>query len=88
MQDPVYNGYWAEVIVHSNKRGKYNGLKIVDDIKPYVVQEDMWVKVGDNVEAFTGANQTIGTLVLRFFEWAKMDVALNNISSWLTVDII
>lgn len=88
MQDPTYNGFWAEVVVHSNKSGKYNGLKIVDDVKPFVVQEDMWVKVGDNVEAFTGANQTIGTLVLRFFERAKMDVALNNISSWLTVDII
>ena len=28
MQNPVYNGSWAEVIVHSNKSGKYKCLKI------------------------------------------------------------
>lgn len=88
MEDPVYKGSWAEVIVHSNESGKYNGLKIADNIKPYVVQEDMWVKVGDKVEAFTGANQTIGTLVLRFDNEGSMSSAINDISAWLSVEIV
>ena len=84
MEDPVYNGVWSEVIVHSNMSGKYNGLKIADAIRPYIVQKDMWVKVGDNVEAFTGANQTIGTLVLRFDSQEEANWYLAD-TSWLDV---
>lgn len=88
MHDPDYNGFWVEIIVHSNKTGKYNGLKIIDSIKPFVVQEDMWVRPGDDIEAFTGANQAIGTLVLHFSDQTKMETILNNTSSWLTVDVM
>lgn len=85
MEDPVYNGSWAEVIVHSNKTGIYQGINIKDTMKPYVLQEDIWVVPGDKVKSFIGANQTIGTLILRFDDACIMQNALKNIPSWLEV---
>lgn len=86
MHDPVYDGSWAEVIVHSNKSGKYVGLDIPTDFKnAHVVQEDMWVKPGGMVEEFTGANKTIGTLVLKFGSHAEAESALNTTDEWLKV---
>lgn len=88
MTDPVYDGHWAEVIVHSNKGGKYAGLQIPQDFKAaHVVQEDMWVKPGDMVEEFTGANKTIGTLVLRFDTHAEAERALDTVDEWLRVEV-
>lgn len=88
MTDPVYDGHWAEVIVHSNKGGKYAGLQMPPDFKvAHVVQKDMWVKPGDTVEEFTGANKTIGTLVLRFDTHAEAERALDTVDEWLKVEV-
>ena len=67
MSDPVYNGAWAEFILHSNKAGKFVSLNLDSSFAAkHIVQNDLWVNQGDQIKEFTGANQTIGTLVLRF----------------------
>lgn len=65
LTDPVYNGYWGEVILHSNQAGVFTGIEIDDEIKPYVEELDLWVKEGDEIHEFTGANETIGMLIFR-----------------------
>lgn len=66
LEDPTYCGYWGEVILHSNKTGVFKELYIEEEFrKRCVVEVDLWVKPGDHVRRFTGANETIGTLVLR-----------------------
>lgn len=67
LHDPIYDGAWAEYIIHSNKAGTFQRLEIDPDFeKKHVVERDLWVKAGDKVYDFTGANETIGTLILRF----------------------
>jgi len=80
-----YNGSWAEVIVHSNKSGIYRGVDILPEVKSHLIQKDIWVKPGDAVEEFTGANKTIGTLVLRFDTHAEAERALDTVDEWLKV---
>ena len=83
-QKPL-NGHWAEVILHAEEAGLFDRLEVAEDIKPYIVETDLWVKKGDKVEAFDGANQAIGTLVLRFPYAEMLDKAMANISSWCHV---
>lgn len=83
MSDPVYSGAWAELIVHSNRVGRFVSL----DIDPafaaeHLVQNDLWVKPGDSVAEFTGANQTIGTLVLKFDSHAQAEGFLARPNDW------
>ena len=86
MTDPAYSGSWAEFIVHSNKSGEFSSLEIAPDFAAkHLVQNDLWVRPGDKVPAFTGANQTIGTIVLRFDNQQEAEAALANPSSWLKV---
>ena len=83
MTDPVYKGAWAEFIVHSNKSGKFVSLDIDSQfVAEHVVQNDLWVKPGDSVSAFTGANQTIGTLVLKFDSHEQAEAALARPDAW------
>ena len=66
MRDPVYNGHWTEIILHSGRDGTFRALDIAPELESAVVQRDLWVKPGDAVERFSGANKAIGTLVMNF----------------------
>lgn len=61
-----YNGAWAELILHSDKAGIFRKLDIADELRPNVVEEDLWIEEGTQVGGFSAANEAIGTLVLRF----------------------
>jgi len=80
-----YNGHWAEVILHAPRAGRFAGLEIASSLKAQVIERDLWVKEGDAVEEFNGANAAIGTLVLRFDEKDEMEYAITHQSNWLTI---
>ena len=85
LSDPVYKGAWAEIILHSNKAGTFRRLDIAEDVRPCVVEEQLWVKDGDMVESFSGANKTIGTMVLNFPTKEELEKRMSDLDSWLTV---
>ena len=66
MRDPVYQGHWAEVILHSDRDGAYERVDLAPEVLPYIVEADYWVVPGERIERFSGANKAIGTLVLNF----------------------
>lgn len=83
MSDPIYNGAWAEFIVHSNKAGQFVSLDIDSDFAAeHLVQNDLWVKPGDSVAEFSGANQTIGTLILKFDSHKQAEGYLAKPETW------
>ena len=59
------NYIWVEIILHSHDDGTFEKLIIDDKIKNCIVELDLLVKPGDNVEAFSAANKMIGTAVLK-----------------------
>ena len=80
------NGHWAEVILHAEKSGKFVELKMSDTLrKRNVFQIDLWVKKGDTVEAFNGANNSIGTLILKFDSQEELENVLNEQKKWFEV---
>lgn len=85
---PVFNGYWAEIIVHSDKDGVFEEIIIEDDLSENnIVEVDMWVKKGERVNAFRGANDAIGTLVARFETKDKMSEFINNQTKTINVKV-
>ncbi len=80
-----YNGHWAEIILHADQDGIFDHLEISKDLPAEVVEEDLWVKQGDKVESFEGANNAIGTLVLKFQSAEELEKAITNQRKWLKV---
>lgn len=78
-------GYWYEHILHTNESGVYCGVEIDDRFKQNLIEYDLWVENGDFVSAFTGANETIGTLIFKFNEKTNMDELVNNLSEYIKV---
>lgn len=85
--DPVYDGAWAELILHSEEDGLYDGLDIKPGFEKFIVETDLWVKKGDEVHSFTGANFAIGTLVLRFDSQEELERYMDNISAFVKVKL-
>lgn len=86
IEQKPYNGHWAEIILHADKTGKFYELAIGrQEYNDYVVQTDLWVKRGDHVESFEGANNAIGTLVMKFPTAEELEYAITHQSDWLHV---
>ena len=85
IEQKPYNGHWAEIILHSDKDGIYDHLEISKGLPAEVVEEDLWVKQGDHVNSFEGANNAIGTLVLKFQSADELEYAITHQREWLKV---
>ena len=80
-----YNGHWAEIILHADKSGIFDHLEISKELPAEVVEEDLWVEKGDSVESFEGANNAIGTLVIKYPNAEILDYYINHIYEWIKV---
>ena len=85
MHDPVYHGHWSIVMLHASQNGVFRNLWIAEDAKPSVVEEDLWVQPGTPVEAFAGASNAIGSLVLNWSTEEERDTRMADVSSWVRV---
>lgn len=74
----VCDGYWAEIILHSNENGILDEVWISDEIVNNVVEKDVWIDTGKEVKQLSGANETIGTLILRFDTYESMKKVLDK----------
>lgn len=79
-----YNGCWANLIIHSDKDGIFNGIEISDEFQVMHVRDlFMYVKNGEEVHAFRKANDAIGSLFLYFDTRKEMNYALTNQNEWM-----
>lgn len=83
--DPVYDGCWAEVILHADNDGVFDKLWVEPSIEHCVIEQDLWVNAGDEVRSFTGANEAVGTLVLRFDTEEMLEQVMNNIPNYVKI---
>lgn len=76
---------WAEIILHSEKEGIFEKLWISEEISSNIVENDLWIETGTHVGGFSGANEAIGTMVLKFDSEIQMDNVLNNQNNYIKV---
>ena len=82
--DMPYDGLWAEIILHSDENGRFKELWIDPDCENFLVERDLWVSPGDEVERFSGANKAVGTLVVRFPDRETLNVRMADMS-WFKI---
>lgn len=82
---PEYRGYIAEVILHASCDGVFKSLDVAADKQRAVIETDLWVSPGDKVCGFKGANNAVGTLVLRFDTREELEDAMSDITSWCNI---
>ena len=87
IEQKPYMGHWAEIILHSDKDGLFESLYISKSMRSYVIEEDLWVMKGDAVHFFEGANNAIGTLIMKFNSQEQLKEALEKQGEWLHISV-
>jgi biotin carboxylase len=79
-------GYWSYYAVHSSKSGVLKEIKIDEDVKAnHIVESHLNYKIGDQVPAFTGANGSIGILIMKFDSMEEMLEMMDHSDNWIHV---
>jgi len=74
-----YTSYHAIVVLHSKHDGIFQSLDIDPAFEQsHVIERDLWVHNGDCVSGFTGANQSLGTLFLRFTAHDALEAVIEH----------
>lgn len=79
---------FAEIILHSEKEGTFKELWTSEKISDNIVEKDLWVKEGTKVGGFAGANEAIGTLVLRFKNQEELKKVIENQEEYVKVILL
>ncbi len=79
-------GFWSYFAVHSLKDGTLKNIQIRDDIAlNNIVENHIIKKPGDEIKAFTGANTTLGILIMKFCSMEEMLYMMDNSEDWIKV---
>jgi hypothetical protein len=81
-------GFWAYYAVHSLKDGVLDRVDILPEVEQRCVVENYLIKhPGDRISAFTGANTTLGCLLMRFESMEEMLKMMDHSEEWITVKL-
>lgn len=79
-------GYWSYYAVHSSKSGILKEINIDENIRSnHIVESHLNFKIGDQVPAFTGANGSIGILIMKFDSMEQMLDMMDHSEQWINV---
>lgn len=77
------NGFYSYYAVHSLRDGILREVKI--KAANHVLENHLLVKPGDETKAFTGANSTLGCLVMKFDSMKQMLDMMDHSEEWCMV---
>ncbi len=81
------DGYWAYYAVHSLKDGVLERIEISEEAQRMIVDNHIIKQPGDEISAFTGANTTLGCLVMRFASMEQMLHMMDHSEEWIQVHV-
>lgn len=87
VHEPNYKGHYCILVLHAEKPGYLENVLIAASFPGELIEKEIRVDIGAKVEAFSGANNAIGSLFLRFNTREEMDYALTHQQDWLTISI-
>lgn len=86
IHEPNYNGYYSILVLHNDLPGIFDHLEMDDDFRrKYVIEEEVRVDKGDRVSSFSGANNAIGTLFLKFDSHSELEFIMNSYRNYVHV---
>ncbi len=78
-------GFWAYYAVHSYEDGVLDEVKVRDDVKPMIIENHLIKHPGDHIEAFRGANSTLGCFVMKFDSMDQMLHMMDHSDEWIRI---
>lgn len=78
-------GFYSYFAVHSMEDGILEDVEFTEEGKKHILENHLVKKSGDEISAFTGANTTLGCLVMKFDTYDQMIHMMDHSEEWCTV---
>ncbi|MDR1728237.1 MAG: ATP-grasp domain-containing protein [Acidobacteriota bacterium] len=79
-------GFWSCYMIHSHESGILDDVWIDDSFRQdNLVEFEMLYNKGDAIDAFTGSNGTLGTMILKYGSSEEMIDKMDNMAKWVKV---
>ncbi len=80
------DGYYSYYAVHSYHDGILKEIQINPNVRnKYILEDHIIKKPGDEIKAFTGANTTLGILLMKFESMEQMLYMMDHSDEWINV---
>lgn len=80
-------GYYSYFAVHSLVSGILDRVEFTEEAKHHILENHLIKKPGDEIQAFTGANTTLGCLVMEFDSFEQMIEMMDHSERWCSVKL-
>lgn len=80
-----FKGYFSYFAVHSLKKGILDRIEFSDVANRHIIENHLIKKAGDKIETFTGANTTLGCLIMKFDNMEQMLYMMDHSDEWCKV---
>lgn len=78
-------GFYSYFAVHSLEDGILKAIEFSDEGLKHIVENHIVVKPGDEIKKFTGANTTLGCLIMKFDSMEQMLDMMDHSEKWCKV---
>ena len=86
MTDKVSN-FVSYLILHSDKNGVLNNIVLDKMIEDRIIEKHIYLKSGDTVETFLGANAALGVLIMKYESREVMNKIVENFPNLYKVEL-
>ena len=86
MTDKV-SDFVSYLILHSDKNGVLNNIVLDKMIEDRIIEKHIYLKSGDKVETFLGANAALGVLIMKYESREVMDEIVENFHNLYKVEL-
>lgn len=79
------DGFYSSYMLHAIEDGIVSEIWYSDEIKKNIIEESIFIKLGDEVKKFDGSNHTLGTMIMKFESQEEMLEKMDNMEKYLKV---
>lgn len=79
------SGFYSYFAVHSLKSGTLEEIRISEKGQQHIIENHIITKPGDRINAFTGANTTLGCLIMKFDSMEQMLDMMDHSEKWIEI---
>ena len=78
-------GFYSNFAVHSLKDGILDKVEFTEEGQKHILENHLVKHSGDEIKSFTGANTTLGCLIMKFDSFEQMIHMMDNSEEWCKV---
>ena len=87
MTDKI-SDFVSHLILHSSRAGVLNNCTLSPDLDKRIIEKHIYVKPGDKIESFMGANAALGVLIMKYESREVMNRIVNNFEKLYSVEVL